>query len=103
MIERFRKNWNIFFSMAIGNLGIANMMLLIEREVYLSLIMFAIVGMIIGIGALYNQNKETKAFLIKLIVKDREDIICHRMEDLKNGKTKALTQEELDELLDYKK
>lgn len=58
MIERIKANWNIFFSMAIGNLGIANIMLLVEKEHNQSLIMFAIVGVLIGIGALYNQQAQ---------------------------------------------
>ncbi len=58
MLEQFKKNWNIFFSMAIGNLGVANIMLLVEKEHNLSLVVFGIVGVLIGIGALYNQQSQ---------------------------------------------
>lgn len=100
MLEKIKNNMNIYFAMALGNLGIANMILFIGKEHSLSLIMFAIVGVLIGLGDLFNQNKNNEAMIKKLIVKSREDIIYERMEDSKNGKCKVLTQEEMDELLD---
>ena len=45
--------------MAIGNLGIANTMLFKDGAVDNSLIMFAIVGILIGIGDLSNKLKDT--------------------------------------------
>lgn len=58
MIEKIKKNMNIYFAMALGNLGIANIMLFVEKEHTLSFVMFAIVGVLIGLGDLLNQNKK---------------------------------------------
>ena len=81
MIEKFKNNWNLFFSIAIGNLGIANMMLLIEREVNLSLIMFAIVGVLIGMGTLYNMINIQSKCLIELCENQR-----YILNELKNDR-----------------
>lgn len=81
MIEKFKNNWNLFFSIAIGNLGIANMMLLIEREVNLSLIMFAIVGVLIGMGTLYNMINIQSDTLIELCKNQR-----YILNELKNDR-----------------
>ena len=59
MLKQLRANWNIYFSMAIGNLGIANTMLFKDGAVDNSLIMFAIVGILIGIGDISNKLKDT--------------------------------------------
>ena len=58
MLKQLKANWNIYFSMAIGNLGIANIMLFKDGSVDNSLIMFAIVGVLIGIGDISNKLKD---------------------------------------------
>ena len=102
MLEKLKKNYNEWYSHSLGMVILA-ICVVLNGYVEISFVLYGISIVLMGIGALYNQNKETKAFLIKLIVKDREDVIYQRMEDLKSGKTKVLKQEELDELLDSKK
>lgn len=99
MIEKFKNNWNLLFSIAIGNLGIANMMLLIGREVNLSLIMFAIVSVLIGMGILYNminiQSKclsENQRYILIKLYELKND---RKYEYKKDGATVMLNKAEL--------
>lgn len=102
MLEKLKKNYNEWYSHSLGMVILA-ICVVLNGYVEISFALYGLAMVLLGIGSLYNQNKETKAFLVKLIVKDREDIIYQRMEDLKSGKTKVLTQEEMEELFNSKK
>lgn len=103
MLEQFKKNWNIFFSMAIGNLGVANIMLLVEKEHNLSLVVFGIVGVLIGIGALWNESKKQSERLEKISTNQKiiiQELLCktnsdRKYEYKKDGKTVMLNKAEL--------
>lgn len=102
MLEKLKKNYNEWYSHSLGMVILA-ICVVLNGHTEISFVLYGLAMVLLGIGSLYNQNKETKAFLVKLIVKDREDIIYQRMEDLKSGKTKVLTQEEMEELFNSKK
>lgn len=102
MLEKTKKNWNEWYSHSIG-MVILTMCVALNGHTEISFALYGLAMVLLGIGALYNQNKEIKAMIIKLIVKSREEVIYERMEDLKSGKTNVLTQEEMEELFNSKK
>lgn len=102
MLERIKKNYNEWYSHSLGMVILA-ICVVLDGHTEISFALYGLAMVLLGIGSLYNQNKETKAFLVKLIVKDREDIIYQRMEDLNSRKIKVLTQEEMEELFNSKK
>lgn len=102
MLERIKKNYNEWYAHSLGMVILA-ICVVLNGHTEISFALYGLAMVLLGIGALYNQNKETKAIIIKLIVKSREDIIYQRMEDLRSGKTRVLTQEEMEELFNSKK
>ena len=58
MFKQLSANWNIYFTMALGNLSIANIMLFKDGDVAHSLIIFALVGILTGIGDISNKLKD---------------------------------------------
>ena len=102
MLEKTKKNWNEWYSHSLGMIILA-ICVVLNGHTEISFVLYGLAMVLLGIGALYNQNKETKAMIIKLIVKSREEVIYERMEDLKSDKVKVLTQEEMEELFNSKK
>ena len=102
MLEKIKKNWNEWYSNSLGMIILA-ICVVLNGHTEISFALYGLAMVLLGIGALYNQNKEIKTMIIKLIVKSREEVIYERMEDLKSGKVKVLTQEEMEELFNSKK
>lgn len=115
MLEKIKKNINEwhFHSLGMTILAIA---VVLNGNVEISFALLGISTVLMGIGALYNQNKEqgqkldkildnqkqTKQMILKFMMHQREDVIYKRMKDLESGKVKVLTQDELDEILKAK-
>ena len=57
MFKQLRTKWNVHFTMALGNLGIAYIMLF-NHSIDHSLIMFALTGIILSLGNLSNKLKD---------------------------------------------
>lgn len=102
MIEKLKKNMNEWHYHSLAVTILAIITILKYEEVVLSIILITISTVLNGIGALYNQNKRTEEMIKKLILKSREDIIEERIESLKNGTSKVLTDKEMEEIFNSK-
>lgn len=102
MLEKFKKNMNEWYLHSLGFSLLAIIAILKYEIVEVSMVFFGISTILMGIGALYNQNKRTEEMLKKLILKSREDIIEERIESLKNGTSRVLTDKEMEEIFNGK-
>lgn len=113
MLERIKKNINEWHFHSLG-MTILAIIVILKGHIEISFVLMGISIVLMGIGTLYNQNKEqgqkldkildnqkkTQQMLLKAMVYQREDVIYKRMKDLESGKAKVLTKEEFDSLLD---
>lgn len=98
MLEKLKKNINEWHYHSLAVTILAIITILKYEEIVLSIILITISTVLNGIGFLYNQNKRTEEMLKKLILKSREDIIEERIESLKNGTSRVLTDKEMEEI-----
>jgi len=101
MLERIKKNINKWHFHSLG-MTILAIVVILKGHIEISFALMGISTVLMGIGALYNQNKEQRQKLNKILINQKTIIsyLSGKYDNLDMNDT--LSQEELDELLKAK-